>query len=154
MVARSRLSARRRGTVSSHEFSNPSGASQTMFQRARNSRRTRVIVVAAEPAAFFAEDRHQAGAGVLGIEVDRSGAQRLEAEVGAGETEPALDLEAVARLDRLCEQLAEKAALLEVLRADDDRLRGGQRRRRAGVRQLPRRRDRLLHIDHSERHRS
>ena len=49
MVVRFRASARRRGTVSSQEFSNPSGASHTMFQRSRNSRRTSVMVAAAEP---------------------------------------------------------------------------------------------------------
>ncbi len=50
MVASLRASARRRGTVSSQEFSNPSGASHTSSQRVRNSRRTSVIVAAAEPA--------------------------------------------------------------------------------------------------------
>ena len=50
MVPSFRASASRRGTVSSQEFSNPSGASHTMFQRSRNSRRTSVMVAAADPA--------------------------------------------------------------------------------------------------------
>ena len=74
----------------------------------------------AAPPRRLAEDRHQAGAGVLGIEVDRAGAQRLEAEVGAGEAERRSTARPSARLDDLREELGEEAALLEVLRADDD----------------------------------
>ena len=50
--------------------------------------------------------------------------QRLEADLRARETEPALHLERGAAFEKLGEHLGEQAALLEVLGADDDAIGG------------------------------
>ena len=70
---------------------------------------------------LLAEQGDEAGAGVLGVEVDAAGTQRLEAELRAGEAEPPLDLDFGMGLDQLGEDLAEQAVLGEVLRSDHDR---------------------------------
>ncbi len=80
------------------------------------------------PGRRLPEQADQPGAGVLGVEVDGAAAQRLEADLGAGQPQPALDREVGARLDQLGEDLGQQPVLGEVLGADDDAL-GGARAR-------------------------
>ena len=86
------------------------------------------------PLRLLAEDRDQSRSRVLGVDVDRSGFQRLEADLRAREAEPALHLEVGAALQELGEHLGEHPALLEVLGADDDAVGGmeGESEREAG----------------------
>ena len=99
------------------------------------------------------QDREQAGAGVLGIDVDRARAERAERDLGGAEPGPALHRDA-ARLEQLREHLGEEVRLAERLGRDDDRAAGGaawtreqqQRAPRAAISATPRALEQLAHV--------
>ncbi len=83
------------------------------------------------------ENRHEAGAGVLRVQIDRAAAQRLEADLRPGEIQPALDGVASTLLEQTREHLGQQAVLGEVLRSDDDRILGRRGTRRNDQRRQP-----------------
>ncbi len=62
----------------------------------------------------FAQDHEQAGAGVLGVDIDGTGAQGLERNLGCAESGPSRDSD-TARLEELGKDLGEQVGLAEGL---------------------------------------
>ena len=76
---------------------------------------------------LLAQQADQTGSRVLGIEVDGTGAQRLETYLGPGQIEPAVDFQVGPLLQQLGKDLRQQTALGKILGADDDPVLGKRR---------------------------